>query len=294
LFCSALKRNPDGGDWGACGDWIENPGPDDVQPAALSNKFRVLIVPGIFSSCAQDAPAFLEGQKHLKEKYEIAVDLFPAANDSSEENAKKIAAYLREQIAKDPRKFIVVGYSKGTPDVQVALAKESAASAVAAFVSVAGASGGSPVADIVPGQADRWMKEYNFGKCEGDMSQGLKSLKRDVRQAFLQANPHPAVPSYSLPAVSEPGNTSKSLAKMWEILSTFDRKNDGQLTRPDAIVPGSKYLGTARADHLAVALPFDKVGNSPLAGGMDKARYPRAALLEAVVRLVVEDLEKAR
>ena len=126
------------------------------------------------------------------------------------------------------------------------------------------------------------------------MSQGLKSLKREVRQAFLQANPNPLVPSYSLPAVSEPGNTSKSLAKMWEILSTFDRKNDGQLTRPDAIVPGSKYLGSARADHLAVALPFDKVGNSPLAGGMDKARYPRAALLEAIVRLVVEDLEKAR
>jgi hypothetical protein len=223
----------------------------------------------------------------------MTVDLLGVPNNSCEDNARMIAGYLREQQKTDPRKFIVLGYSKGAPDLQVALAEEDGvAQAVAAFITVAGASGGSPIADTLPAQVNGWIARYqNMGKCEGDLATGFKSLKSEVRQAFLSSYPDPVVPTYSLVAVSDKTNTSKALLQAQTLLSVFDLVNDGQLTKWDAIVPGARYLGAARADHLAVALPFDKMAGGDVQKFMDHARYPRAALLESLVRFVVSDLE---
>jgi hypothetical protein len=292
LFCSVLKQNnPDGGEWGGCEQYIDSPGRADVRLEAIPNKYRILIVPGFFSSCVADSPAFLEGQQALKEKYGLTVELFGVPNDTSEDNAKKIAEYLREQMKNGTKKYIAFGYSKGTPDLQVALAKEKGVSdAIAAFVSVAGASGGSPIADVMPKQLDRWINQYKLGKCEGDAAAGFKSLSKAARQAFLSSYPHPIVPTYSLAAVSDRANTSKALLQMWQLLSAFGSQQDGQLAKDDAVVPEAKFLGAARADHFAVALPFDKSADSTIRSQMDKAKYPRAALLEAMVRFVVQDL----
>jgi hypothetical protein len=297
LFCSVLRQhNPDTGDWGACNSYLETPGKEDLALPPLPTKYRLLIVPGILSSCASNAPAFNEGQKYLREKYGMFVDLLGVPNNSCEENAHMIAAYLRDHQKSDPRKFIVVGYSKGAPDVQVTLAEEDgAAAAVAAFITVAGASGGSPIADSLPDQINGWVTKYqNMGKCEGDLSTGFKSLKREVRQTFLASYPDPVVPTYSIVAVAGKDNTSSALLTAQQLLSVFDATNDAQLTKWDAIVPGAKFLGSARADHLAVALPFDKIADGELQKMMNHSRYPRAALLESLVRFVVADLENPK
>jgi len=242
------------------------------------------------SSCFSDAPAFQEGQEYLRSKG-VAVDLLPVPNDASEENARWIAGYLTEQIKKDPRKFIVLGYSKGTPDVQVALASfPEARAAVAAFVSVAGASGGSPIADSIPGQAERWINQFKMDKCKGDIAKGFRSLRRDVRQAFLASYPNPFVPTYSIVALSSQATTSKALLNTWELLRVFDSALDGQLTKPDAIVPGGKYLGAALADHFGIALPFDKSTDQLIRSNMG-SRFPRAALFDAIIRVVSQDLK---
>jgi hypothetical protein len=262
----------------------------------LPTKYRLLIVPGILSSCASNAPAFNEGQKYLREKYGMSVDLLSVPNNSCEENAHMIAAYLRDHQKSDPRKFIVLGYSKGAPDLQVALAEEDGmAASVAAFITVAGASGGSPIADTLPEQVNGWVAKFqNMGKCEGDLSSGFKSLKREVRQAFIASYPDPIVPTYSIVAVSGKDNTSSALLTAQQLLSVFDPTNDAQLTKWDAIVPGAKFLGAARADHLAVALPFDKILDGELQKMMNHSHYPRTTLLEALVRFVVADLESAK
>jgi hypothetical protein len=169
-----------------------------------------------------------------------------------------------------------------------------AAASVAAFITVAGAVGGSPIADVLPAQADRWMQMLKFGNCKGDISTGFKSLRRDVRQAFLASYPNPVVPTYSVAAVSDQTNTSKMLLESWRLLSVYDPQQDSQLTRQDAIVPGAKYLGTARADHLAVGLPLDKLADQSIRSMVDHGNYPRAALLESLVRYVVQDLEAAK
>jgi hypothetical protein len=292
IFCSVLKqKNPGGGEWGPCSRYIDSPGKEDVKLEPLSKKYRVLIVPGILSSCVSDSPAFQEGQATLKAEG-LDVDLLQVPNDSSESNAKMIASYLRDHTASDNRKYILVGYSKGGPDIQVALAQESGvADKVAAFVTVAGASGGSPVADLLPAVAEKYMKTVPLKSCQGDLSTGFKSLQRQARQAFLTAHPTSPVPTYSLIAKSDQSTTSKSLLQTWRVLSSYGSAQDGQLLRDDAIVPGAKFLGAALADHFAVALPFDKSSEASIRSGMDKAAYPRAALLESLVRFVSNDLD---
>ncbi len=292
VFCSVLKQNnPDGGQWGGCSQYFDSPGEEDAKLAPLATKYRVLIVPGVMSSCFSESPAFQEGQKALKDKYGMDVSLLQVPNDSSESNAKLIGQYIREHAASDTRKFILVGYSKGTPDIQVALAQETGITEhVAAFVTVAGASGGSQVADLLPQVAEKYMTTTPLKSCQGDMSTGFKSLQRANRQAFLAAHPDPVVPTYSIVAKSDENNTSKALMQTWRILSTFGVGEDGQLLRDDAIVPGAKFLGAALADHFAIALPFDKSPDSTIRSNMDKTVYPRAALLESLVRYVTADL----
>jgi len=203
-----------------------------------------------------------------------------------------IGQYLRDHARSDARKYILVGYSKGTPDIQVALAQEEGiAQHVAAFITVAGASGGSPVADLMPQVAEKYMRTVPIPSCQGDLSTGFKSLQTEARRAFLAAHPSAGVPTYSLIAKSDQTTTSKSLLESWRALSTYGLAEDGQLLKDDAIAPGAKFLGAALADHFAVALPFDKSADAAIRSGMDKAAYPRAALLEALVRYVTADLE---
>lgn len=294
-FCSVQeKENPDGGTWSSCDQYLANAPKNRVDLDLVPTTYRVLIVPGFFSSCASDsAPAFGEGVTHLETEHAVSVETWIPPNASSEDNAAGLAAYIREHTQDDPRKYILVGYSKGAPDAQVALATQPGVKeAVAAFVSVAGAIGGSAIADVLPAQAETWVKRFKMGKCDGDVAAAFRSLKRDVRRAFLAKYPQPVVPSYSIPASSDASNTSKALAESWKLLSSFGPRQDSQLLYDDAIIPGSKVLGTARADHWAVALPFDKAQDATIRSMVDKGQYPRAALLESIVRYVAADLQQ--
>jgi hypothetical protein len=162
---------------------------------------------------------------------------------------------------------------------------------VAAFVSVAGAVGGSPIADTLPAAAQRWMDKLKMQACAGDLNAAMRSLRRDVRSAFLKAHSRVPVPAYSLAAVAEEGRVSKALMETWKVLLSYDRRQDAQLLLPDQIIPNSLFLGAVRADHFAVALPFDLSPDEKVRQMADQNRFPRSALLEAIVRFVTLDLE---
>jgi len=297
VFCTVLaKNNPDGDEWGGCETYVDGGGSKTATLPDLSKDYRVLIVPGFMSSCFADSPAFNEGLPVLREKYGMNVEYLQVPNDGSDTNAKVVADFLKEKSAGDPRKWILVGYSKGTPDIQEALARyPELRSMTAAFISVAGASGGSNIADAIPGIADKYMNQYKLKPtCKGDMSVGFKSLSKMVRGQFLASYPNPFVPTYSIIAASDKNNTSKALMQTWLMLLTYDPLQDGQLTRQDAIIPGSTYLGVAKGDHFAVALPFDKSPDATIKTGMDKTRYPRGALIESLLRYVTDDLAKKK
>ncbi len=286
-FCTVLASNPDGGDWGECSKWFAGAGKSSAQLPAVSNKYRLLVIPGIMNTCVADTPAFELGRKYLTEKFNIATDILAVPNDSSEDNAKVIADYLKEKGPADSRPFIVLGYSKGTPDLQVMLARQpEVRKYIAAFISVAGASGGSPIADSLPMQVEKYAEYAKRGSCKGNIAQGMKSLKREERQRFLSSYPHPFVPTYSLVAVMDPEEAAKQKLSAAAILSTYDKYHDGQVLKMDAIIPESAYLGDAKIDHLAIALAFEGTKEGT------PQKFPRTALLEALYRFVADDLEK--
>jgi hypothetical protein len=296
-FCTVLaKNNPDGDKWDACESYVDGGGSTTATLPELSKEYRVLIVPGFMSSCFADSPAFNEGLPVLREKYGMNVEYLQVPNDGSDTNAKMIADHVKEKSAGDPRKWILVGYSKGTPDLQEALARyPELRPMTAAFISVAGASGGSNIADAIPGILDKYMNQYKLKPtCKGDMAVGFKSLSKMVRGQFLANYPNTFVPTYSIIAASDKNTTSKALLQTWLMLLTYDPLQDGQLTRQDAIIPGSTYLGVAKGDHFAVALPFDKSTDATIKTGMDKTKYPRGALIESLLRYVTDDLAKKK
>ncbi|MCL4840430.1 MAG: LssY C-terminal domain-containing protein [Bryobacteraceae bacterium] len=289
VFCTVLaQNNPDGGKWGACGEYLQKAGKANVKLPELKNNYRLLVIPGIMNTCIADIPAYAQAREHLEKQYGFTSQILSVPNDGSESNAKLIAEHIvKEMSGEDKRPFIVLGYSKGAPDLQVMLATApEARKHVAAFISVAGASGGSPIADSIPGMVEKYGGQTSRATCKGDMTQGMNSLRRDVRQRFLSTYPHPFVPTYSLPAIlTEEQMKAGGALSTNAILSTHDRFHDGQVLKSDATIPESKYLGSALGDHLGVALAFDTAKGGP-------ATFPRAALLEAALRFVMEDLEK--
>ncbi len=297
VFCSVLRNeNPDGGEWGDCSQYIESkPDPNTkVDLGPIPNKYRVLVLPGFMSACVSSVQALGKGQERLRSQFGLDVEYLSLPNDSSENNGKLIAEYLRKHAGNDPRKYIVIGYSKGAPDFQVGIAHDpDAAKEVAAFVSLAGAVGGSPVANTIPAMIDRYTKTLNLGSCQGDVAAAARSLRNDVRHTFLAEHPDPMVPTYSLSALSDKTNTSKMLLQAWQILFAYDAQEDSQLTRQDSTVPGSDLLGVLRADHLAVALAFEDSTDSQVKSMMDHNHYPRSTLMESIVRFVTSDLDSA-
>ena len=295
MFCTVLQQeHPDPGTWGDCSQYVQATGQGTAALSPLpATKYRVLILPGILNPCIGKITAFQEGQAHLREKYGMTVEYLTLPNESSESNGKVIADYVKAHQKGDSRKYIVVSYSKGAPDFQEALAQSpQIASAVAAFITVAGAVGGSPIADTLPIQAKQWIQALHLGSCEGDLTAAFKSLGKAQRQAFLASHANLVVPTISFVALSDRSSTSKMLLQSWQLLSVYDSEEDSQLTKSDAIVPGAIYLGAAKADHLAIALPFEDSGQADIRTVLDHNHYPREALLEALVRYAIQDVEK--
>ena len=299
VFASVLVgENPDGGNWGSPGDYLKAasgralPSPEEIRRTLRPpvNEYRLLIVPGFLSACSStalvSAPAFQQAQEHLKANHGVDVALLQVPDDSCENNGILIAKYLR-QHARDGKKYIVVGHSKGAADLQAALQDPEAVSAVAALVSVAGAVSGSPVADVAGQPGLLGNVAISLG-CAGKLGPALQSLRVPERRAFLKSHPNPPVPSYSLVAVSDYSSTSQALRATWLLLGAGLRPEDGLLIAADGALPGARFLGTALADHVAVAHDFR---NTAFANLFNKGSFPRDALLEALVRFVIADLE---
>ena len=248
----------------------------------------------MLTACFGDATAFREGRKHLHDAYGLTVDLIPTPNHSSVENGRAVARFLRDAYAKDGRKFILLGYSKGAPDILEGLAKDpGAARAVAALITVAGAIGGSPLADLLPDQAQRWFEKINLGGCQGDLYDAFRSLRRDVRRRFLTQHPDLGVPVYTISAVSTRSQTSRFLLEAWQLLSLYGQPQDSELLESDTRYPGGHDLGALHADHFAVAIPLEDLNTPGLSQLVNHNHFPRSALLEALVRYVTADLAPA-
>ena len=299
LFCGVLAHAP--GKWGDCARYLWPAGTPGPVNESFESPYRILVVPGVFGQCIDAiVRPFEDARRHLATAHGIDIEYvsIPALG-SSTYNAQRLAEYLDQRFSGgEMRRYIAFGYSKGASDILEAVGRyEIAQRAIAAVVTVAGSVMGSRLAEGVPRGLLRTLERWKRGVCEAGDGRGIESLRRSVRiRAVAEMKLPEHLRTYSIAAISDASNTSAVLMDGWNQLHAYSLEEDGQVIHEDAIVPDATYLGFARADHWAVALPFEDAAElDPTLGAtlrrlVDRNHYPRVALFEAVLRFVIADL----
>jgi len=303
IFCAVLEeRASEVPDYRPCEEALTRVGnepPGDGKAVNLGRSMhplRVVYVPGLGWDCfsawlgMQDTTA-----AHIRPFGYDMVTLDIHGLTSSRSNAQQI----RDAIMAMPREgtvpdVVLVGYSKGTPDILEAIVNyPEIHDRIAAVVSAAGAVGGTPMANDVEQSLLNLLQYFPESQCTPGDEGAIESLRPDTRQAWLAANPLPVgIAYYSLITYPEPGRISSMLRGSYRKLSRVDARNDSQIIFYDQFIPGSTLLAYLNADHLALAVPIARTHE--IAGEIlaDQNDYPREALLEAVLRFIEEDLQR--
>ena len=218
------------------------------------------------------------------------------ALSSSVYNARQVRdAIMTMQAEAGPSRLVLIGYSKGAPDILEAVAAyPEIRRHVAAVVSAAGAIGGSALAnDAEQYQADL-LRHFPGATCTSGDGGGVNSLRPATRRAWLANNPLPPdVRYYSLVTFPRPERISSILTSSYDKLARIDARNDSQMLFYDQVIPGSTLVGYIDADHWALAVPIARTHATIGSLFVTQNAYPREALLEALLRFVEEDLATA-
>lgn len=270
-------------------------------PVDVGHSRRSLIaraVPGVGYACIArwlQAPATM--REHLgKSGFDLQmVDV--DALSGIEKNARQIRdAIMAMEYPAGPPRVVLIGYSKGSPDVLEAIVKyPELGLRVAAIVSIAGAVGGSPLANDAKHSVTGIFTHWPKAECDPGDGGALDALRPEVRKEWLASNElPPGIRYYSLVTLPDPERISRAIEPTYKKLARIDPRNDGQLIYSDQIIPGSTLLGFLNADHWAAFVPIDRAHKVIGSTVVNHNDYPREALLEALLRYVEEDLASAR
>jgi hypothetical protein len=267
------------------------------EPVDLGMSKRDLVaalVPGIGWECFESWLNYEnEFDNHVESlgfnSYIFAVDGMSGTTNNARQIRDAIMAHIDELQEK---KLVLIGYSKGAPDLlEAVVTYPEIHPYVGAIVSVAGAVGGSPLANPAKESDLGLLKHIPGSECtEGD-GHAVEALRPAVRRQWLQDNPLPdSIRYYSLVTLPHPDQISSILKSTNKKLNAIDSRNDSQVIFYDQVIPGSTLLGYLNADHWAIAVPVAE--EHPFIGRhfVDKNEYPREAILEALLRFIEEDM----
>ena len=267
-----------------------------VELGTVQRKLSLLFVPGVGWDCFADWLA-MEGTipRHLGQ---FGFDMHTVPIDglgSSASNAMRIRDSVLAMPRDDSgRRLVLMGYSKGAVDVQVALARHPEIHhRVAAVVSLAGVIGGSPLAEEMDEDELDVLKHFPGARCAPVDGGVINDIRPGTRRAWLDSHPPvPGIAYYSLITVPAPSEVSRLLRSTYKTLALTDANNDSQVILADQYLPGSALLGFLNADHWAVAVPIARTHGIVGTLLVDRNAYPREALYEALMRLIAEDMHK--
>lgn len=263
-----------------------------VHLGAAQLKLHFVIVPGLFADCLSYQVSPFNTRMHLHEHGYQSSMLWVNGRSSCEYNAAMIHKAL-EFHDRDIR-LVFVGYSKGVVDaLQAVVSYPDLRERTAAVVSLAGAVGGSHMANIVPFPIHWLISKLSIGTCQPGDGKSVHSLRPEVRRQWLAQNPLPSTIRYfTLAGTPRPDNVSHALRLSYYLLSKRNVLNDSQVLYEDSMIPHSDFLGCVNADHFAIALPLTK--HWPFSKFLlNQNEYPRELLLESIVRYVEEQLVEA-
>lgn len=301
IFCSILDtRGRDLPDSSPCEEALTRVGSEPGgtgNPVDLGQSKRRLIgavVAGVGYECFEQwlqAPGSVA--IHLRQFGYDLVQIKVDALSSSANNARQIRdAVMAMPAEAGPPRLVLIGYSKGAPDILEAMvAYPQIRGRVAAVISAAGSVGGSALAnDAEQYQADL-LRYFPGATCDSGDGGAINSLRPATRKNWLAQNRLPSeLNYYSLVTFPQPDHISFALKSSYNKLARIDARNDSQVIFYDQVVPGSTLMGYINADHWALAVPIARTHSTIASLLVTQNAYPREALAEAMLRFVEEDL----
>ncbi len=265
-----------------------------VDLGCSTSPLKVVAVLGVGWECVKN---FVGPQKtvatHLSQFGHEITRIDVEALSSSTRNAGLIReAVMAMPESEEGKRLVLLGYSKGVPDILEAVTSfTDLQQKVAAVVSVAGSVGGSPLANDATQSMLNLLQHFPDAECDPGDEGALESLKPGVRKRWLASHSLPdSIRYYSIITYPDTDQISSILKFTYKKLSQVDSRNDGQVIFYDQVIPGSVLLGFLNADHWAIAVPFNRSHPLISSSFIDKNAFPREVLLEAIVRYVEEDL----
>jgi len=303
VFCEVLEsQGEEWPDYRPCGEAltrVSGEPPGTGQPVNLGSgrqELLAIVVPGVGWECIAEWVKIDESVDSLLQTFGYDAQLLQVDGLSSSANN---ARQIRDGIAAlppefDDRPILLIGYSKGAPDILEAVVNyPELKERVVAVLSAAGSIGGSPLANAHDQKDLSIMRHFPGSQCSEGDGGAIESLRPTTRRAWLAENDLPEeIAFYSLVTWPHPDRISSILGSTYRKLSTVDARNDSQVIYYDQVIPGSTLLGFVNADHWALAVPIARSHSFIGSTFVDKNDFPREALIEAILRFVDEDLEQ--
>jgi pimeloyl-ACP methyl ester carboxylesterase len=302
IFCATTQdHGSDLPDPMPCDDALARVGAEPVAaglPVDLGHArsdFLTFLVPGLGFECVKewlklDAFVLTHAASHGFE-----VELLEVSGLAS---SAVNAGMIRDRIETLPpeqsnRPLVLIGYSKGAPDIMEALVRyPELAERVVAVVAFAGAVRGSPLADRANPSHLGLLTHVPGSNCEKADGGAVASLTTQARNEWLEENTLPQhIRYFSVVAFPEPSRISRVLRPSYRRLAELrDARNDSQLVFYDQVLPGSTILAFVNADHWAMSVPVGRQHEVTEALFATENDFPREVMLEALLRYLDEVL----
>ena len=303
IFCTLLEdHGRDLPDYKTCEEALTLVGSEppatgvQVNLGPSGKDFLVGLVPGLGWQCVRKWLNEDNSAPQHVARYGFDVRLFEVdGTSSSGNNARQIRDHVVALSAEEKtRPLILMGHSKGTVDIlQAVVTYPEVRDGVVAVVSVAGAVGGSPLADNAKQSSVDKLAHVPRSGCKTGDHGAIDSLKPEVRKNWLANNTLPDnIRYYSVIALPDPDHMSSGLKSAYRKIGKVDTRNDGQLIFYDQFIPSSTLLAFTNADHWAMSTPVAQQIRIARSTFANKSDYPQEVLLEAILRYVEEDLAR--